>query len=107
MTESDLALALTIAVGLALRLVGLLLGGALRPDAPFIAWANAVSVSTLSCFVALAIAAPAGLLATVPLPARLVGLAAGGLAYWRLRGRLLPAMAAGLAALLLARLVTG
>ncbi|MBU8543277.1 MULTISPECIES: AzlD domain-containing protein [Roseomonadaceae] len=107
MSQPDLALLLTVLVGLALRGLGLLLGGALRPDHPAIAWASAVSVATLAAFVTLAIAAPAGLLATVPLAARLVGLAAGGLAYWRLRGRLLPAMAAGLAALLLARLLTG
>jgi hypothetical protein len=107
MSQPDLALLLTVLIGLALRGLGLLLGGALRPEHPAIAWASAVSVATLAAFVTLAIAAPAGLLATVPLAARLAGLAAGGLAYWRLRGRLLPAMAAGLAALLLARLITG
>ncbi len=107
MTEADLALLVTVAIGLGLRLAGLLLGGALRPDHGFIAWASAVSIATLACFVALAIIAPAGLLATVPLSARLCGLAAGALA-WALAGRrLLPAMGAGLAALLLARLLTG
>ena len=107
MTEADLALAATIGIGLALRLVGLLLGGALRPDHGFIAWASAVSVATLACFVTLAIAAPAGLLATVPLAARLAGLAGGAAAYLGFGRRLLPAMVAGLAALLLARLATG
>jgi hypothetical protein len=107
MNQADWALALTVGIGLALRGCGLLLGGALRPDHPAIAWASAVSVATLAAFVTLAIAAPAGLLATVPWPARLAGLAAGGLAYGLLRRRLLPAMAAGLGALLLARLWTG
>ncbi len=107
MSEADAALALTVGIGLALRGVGLLLGGALRPDHPAIAWASAVSVATLAAFVTLAIAAPAGLLATVPWPARLAGLAAGGLAYGGLGRRLLPAMAAGVAGLLLARLWTG
>lgn len=107
MTEADLALALTIGIGLALRLAGLLLGGALRPEHGFITWASAVSVATLACFVALAIAAPSGLLATVPLAARLSGLAGGAIAYLGFGRRLLPAMAAGLAALLLARLATG
>jgi hypothetical protein len=107
MSQADWALALTIGIGLALRGLGLLLGGALRPDHPAIAWASAVSVATLAAFVTLAIAVPSGLLATVPLPARLAGLGAGGLAFWLLRGRLLPAMAAGLAALLLARLIAG
>ncbi|WP_439596650.1 hypothetical protein [Falsiroseomonas sp.] len=107
MSQADWALLLTIGIGLALRGLGLLLGGALRPDHPAIAWASAVSVATLAAFVTLAIAAPAGLLATVPWPARLAGLAAGFLAFRLLPGRLLPAMAAGLAALLLARVLTG
>ncbi|MBU8537009.1 hypothetical protein [Falsiroseomonas tokyonensis] len=107
MSQADAALAFTIGIGLALRGCGLLLGGALRPDHPAIAWASAVSVATLAAFVTLAIAAPAGLLATVPLAARLAGLAAGFLAFRLLPGRLLPAMGAGLAALLLARALTG
>lgn len=107
MSEADLALATTIGIGLALRLVGLLLGGALRPDHGFIAWASAVSVATLACFVALAIVAPAGLLASVPLAARLAGVAGGAAAYLGLGRRLLPAMLAGIGALLLARLATG
>lgn len=107
MSQADWALALTIGIGVALRGLGLLLGGALRPDHPGIAWASAVSVATLAAFVTLAIAAPAGLLATVPLAARLAGLAGGGLAFWLLRGRLLPAMAVGLTALSLARNWTG
>jgi branched-subunit amino acid transport protein len=106
MSGADLALLLTVLLGLGLRGAGLALGGALRPDHPFIAWASAVSVATLSAFVALAIAAPSGLLASVPWPARLAGLAAGGLVYALSRG-LLPAMLAGLAGLLLARLATG
>jgi len=104
-SQADLALALTIAIGFALRGAGLVLGGVLRADHPAIAWASAVSVATLACFVALALAAPVGLLASVPWPARLAGVVAGGLAYRRLG--LLPAMLAGLGALLLARLVTG
>jgi len=107
MSEADLALAATIGIGLALRLLGLMLGGALRPDHGFIAWASAVSVATLACFVALAIVAPAGLLATVPLAARLAGVAGGAVAYLGLGRRLLPAMIAGIGALLLARLATG
>jgi hypothetical protein len=106
-SQADWALALTVLAGLLLRGSGLWLGGALRPDHPVIAWASAVSVATLACFVTLAIAAPAGLLATVPLPARLAGLAGGALAWRMSRGRLLPAMLGGLATLLLARLATG
>ncbi|MGX9966446.1 hypothetical protein ACVFYP_24195 [Roseomonas sp. F4] len=107
MSQPDLALLLTVLIGLALRGFGLLLGGALRPDHPMIAWASAVSVATLAAFVTLAIVAPAGLLATVPLAARLSGLAAGGIAYRLLGQRLLPAMAVGLGTLLLMRMVTG
>lgn len=107
MSDADLALWLTVAIGFGLRLVGLTLGGVLRADHPAIAWASAVSVATLACFVALALVAPAGLLATVPWPARLAGVAAGAAAYLMFGQRLLPAMLAGLAALVLARLVTG
>ena len=55
----------------------MLLAGALRPDHPFIRWAAAVSQAVLAAFVVLAVVAPAGGLAGVPLPARLAGLAAG------------------------------
>jgi hypothetical protein len=102
MSDADLALLLTVLAGLGLRGAGLALGGALRPDHPFIAWASAVSVATLSAFVVLAIAAPAGLLASVPWPARLAGVAAGALGWRVFRGRLLPALLAGLAGLLAA-----
>jgi hypothetical protein len=104
MTGADLALLLTVLAGVGLRGAGLALGGALRPDHPFIAWASAVSVATLSAFVVLAIAAPSGLLATVPWPARLAGVAAGGIGWLAFRGATLPALLAGLAGLMLARL---
>ena len=105
MNQADLALVLTIAIGVALRAAGLILGGVLRVDHPAIAWASAVSVAILACFVALALVAPTGLLAGVPWPARLAGVVAGGVACCLLG--LLPAMLAGLGALLLARLATG
>lgn len=100
MSGPDLALLLTVLAMLLLRGAGLLLGGVLRADHPAIAWASSVSVATLAAFVVLAIAAPSGLLATVPWPARLAGVAAGALA-WRLsRGGMLPALLAGVAAVL-------
>lgn len=100
MTGADLALLLTALAMLLLRASGLLLGGVLRPDHPAIAWASAVSVATLAAFVVLAIAAPAGLLASLPWPARLAGVAAGGLA-WRLsRGGMLASLLAGVGAVL-------
>ena len=107
MTGADLALLLTVLTGLALRALGLALGGAVRPDHPLIAWAAAVSVATLAAFVALAVAAPTGLLATIPLPARLAGLAAGAITFAATRGAILPALLAGLAGLGFARLITG
>jgi hypothetical protein len=99
MSGADLALALTALAMLAVRGAGLAVAGALRPDHPFIAWAAAVSQATLAAFVALAVVAPGGVLATVPLPARLAGLLAGLIGYALLRGRLLPALLCGLAAL--------
>ena len=64
-------------------------------------------VAVLAAFVVLAVAAPAGVLAEVPLAARVAGLAAGLLGYWALRGRLLPALLCGLAALAAVRALLG
>jgi hypothetical protein len=99
--EADLALLLTALACLALRVAGVLVAGALRPDHPFVAWAGAVSQATLAAFVALAVAAPAGARAGVARAARAGALAAALLAYAASGRRLLPAMLAGLAAVLL------
>ncbi len=96
-------LLLTAAAMLALRGAGMLLAGTLRPDHPFIRWAAAVSQAALAAFVALAVIAPAGAVAAVPLPARLAGLAAGLGVHAATGGRALPSLGSGLAALLLAR----
>jgi len=101
MSGADLALLLTVLAMLGLRGAGLLLGGVLRPDHPVIAWATAVSVATLAAFVVLAVAMPSGLLATVPWPARLAGVAAGALAWRLARGGLLLPLLAGVGAVLL------
>jgi hypothetical protein len=100
---ADLALLLTAAAMLALRAVGLAVAGALGPRHWLVQWAAAVSQATLAAFVALAVVAPVGALAGVPLAARLAGLGAGLLAWRLLRGRLLPALLAGLAALVAVR----
>jgi hypothetical protein len=100
MTGPDLALLLTVLAMLGLRGAGLLLGGVLRPDHPVIAWAAAVSMATLSAFVVLAVAVPSGLLATVPWPARLAGVAVGALAWRLARGGLLVPLLAGVGAVL-------
>jgi uncharacterized membrane protein len=103
MADADLALILTGSACLALRLAGLLLAGRLRPDHPFIAWATSVAQATLAAFVTLAVLAPTGSLATLPLHARLTGLAAGTAAFFALRQRLLPALLVGLVVLVLVR----
>nr|WP_280846087.1 AzlD domain-containing protein [Neoroseomonas nitratireducens] len=90
---------------LALRLAGVWLAGGLSVDHPAIAWATAVAQATLAAFVALAIVAPAGALAEVPLAARLAGLAVGVATCLASRRRLLPSLLAGLAAMLLVRAV--
>ncbi len=105
MAEADLALALAAAAMLLLRAIGLLVAGALRPDHPLVAWAAAVSQATLAAFVALAVAVPGGAVAGLPWPARLAGLAVGLLAWRSLGERLLTALGAGIAALLLVRWV--
>ncbi|CAH0145958.1 AzlD domain-containing protein [Roseomonas sp. CECT 9278] len=103
MAPADLALILTAAACLALRLAGVWLAGGLTTDHPVIAWATAVAQATLAAFVTLAIVAPAGALAEVPLAARLAGLAVGVAACLAMRRRLLPALVAGLAAMLVVR----
>lgn len=103
MPAADLALALTAAACLVLRLAGVWLAGGLSTEHPAIAWATAVAQATLAAFVTLAIMAPAGALAEVPLAARLAGLAVGVAACLALRRRMLPALLAGLAAMLAVR----
>jgi len=103
MPPADLALLLTALGGLGLRLAGVWLAGGLSTDHPAIAWATAVAQATLAAFVALAIVAPAGALAEVPLTARLVGLAVGVTVCLTMRQRLLPALIAGLGAMLVVR----
>ena len=68
-----------------------------------IAWATAVAQATLAAFVTLAIIAPAGALAEVPLAARLAGLGTGIAVCLVKRRWLLPALLAGLAVMLLVR----
>jgi hypothetical protein len=101
--DADLALVLTALACLALRALGVTLAGGLSADHPLIAWATAVAQATLAAFVALAIVAPSGALAEVPLAARLTGLGVGlavCLGYGR---RMLPALLAGIVAMLAAR----
>lgn len=103
MAPADLALVLTAAACLVLRLAGVWLAGGLTTDHPVIAWATAVAQATLAAFVTLAIVAPAGALAEVPLAARLAGLGAGVAACLALHRRMLPALMAGLAVMLVVR----
>ena len=105
MADADLALLLTALACLGLRAVGVALAGGLAADHPLIAWATAVAQATLTVFVVLAIVSPGGALADVPLMARLAGLGVGlavCLGYGR---RMLPALLAGIAAMLMVRMV--
>lgn len=87
-------LALLVLACAALRGAGLALAGRMGPDHPFIQWAAAVALATLAAFVATALAAPTGALATLPTAARLAGLLAG-LAWWARNGGLLAPVTAG------------
>jgi Branched-chain amino acid transport protein (AzlD) len=100
---ATVALLLAAAAMLALRGAGMLLAGTLRPDHPFIRWAASVSQAVLAAFVTLAVIAPTGALATLPLPARLLALGAALAAHTASGGRVLPSLGAGLAVLLAAR----
>jgi hypothetical protein len=102
---ADLALLLTALACLGLRLAGVWLAGGLSTEHPAIAWATAVAQATLAAFVTLAIVAPAGALAEVPLVARLAGLGVGVAACLARRKRMLPALLAGLVAMLVVRAV--
>jgi hypothetical protein len=103
MAEADLALALTALACLGLRFAGVWLAGGLDAEHPAIAWATAVAQATLAAFVALAIIAPAGALAAVPLAARLFGLGLAVIALRLWRGHLLSALLVGLLAMLAVR----
>jgi len=84
-----------VAITLGLRAAGLALAWRLPATHPAIAWAAAVSEAALSAWVVLALVSPG----PWPLTARLAG-AGAGLAVFFLAGqRLLPGMAAGLAAI--------
>ncbi|MEO3471104.1 AzlD domain-containing protein [Roseomonas sp. CAU 1739] len=103
MPPADLALLVTALACLGLRLAGVLLAGGLSTDHPLIAWATAVAQATLAAFVTLAIVAPNGALAEIPLNARLAGLAVGMVICLTDRRRLLPALLAGLGTMLVMR----
>lgn len=97
MSGSDLALILLILACALLRAAGLLVAGRLRPDHPFVRWAASVALATLAAFIAVAIVAPTGMLASIPFAARLLGLAVTlGWMLWR--GGMLAPLLAGLSA---------
>lgn len=104
MSGPDLALLLLILGCAAMRGAGLLVAGRLRTDHPFVRWAAAVSLATLTAFVLAAVVAPGGILTEIPPLARGAGLAASVLIlFWR-GGLALPvlgglAVTLGLAAL--------
>lgn len=97
MSGTDLALILLILACALLRAAGLLVAGRLRPDHPFVRWAASVALATLAAFIAVAIVAPTGMLASIPFAARLLGLAVTlGWMLWR--GGMLAPLLAGLSA---------
>lgn len=107
MAPADLALAATALACLALRLAGVWLAGSLSTEHPAIAWATAVAQATLAAFVTLAIVAPAGTLAEVPLVARLAGLGVGVAICLGFGRRMLPALLSGLVVMQLVRMLAG
>ncbi|MDB5412853.1 MAG: hypothetical protein JWR10_1188 [Rubritepida sp.] len=82
-----------------MRGIGLLVAGRLRTDHPFVRWAASVSVATLATFIAAAVIAPTGTLASIPLHGRIAGLVVA-VAVLAWRGGLLLPLLAGLAATL-------
>ena len=102
---ADVALALTALACLLLRSAGVWLAGGLGSDHPVIAWATAIAQATLAAFVMLAIIAPSGALADVPLAARLFGLGVGVAVCLAFGRNLLPALLVGVAAMLALRAI--
>lgn len=100
METADIALALTALACLLLRSAGVWLAGGLGGDHPAIAWATAIAQATLAAFVMLAIIAPTGALADVPLMARLFGFGVGVTVCLAFGRNLLPALVVGLMAML-------
>lgn len=96
MGGADLALLLLILACVALRAAGLLVAGQLRPDHPFVRWAASVSLATLAAFIVAAAVAPGGMLASIPIGARLLGLLIA-IGWMLRRGGLLAPLLAGLA----------
>ncbi|MBP0444598.1 hypothetical protein J8J14_07360 [Roseomonas sp. SSH11] len=92
-----------IAAMLALRGLGMALAWRLPPGHPAITWATAVSEAALAAWVVLALLSPG----PWPIPARLAGVAAALIAFFATGQRLLPGMAAGLAAIWLAGQLLG
>ena len=103
MEAADIALALTAIACLLLRSTGVWLAGGFGGDHPVIAWATAIAQATLAAFVTLAITAPTGALANVPLAARLCGLGVGVMVCLTFGRNLLPALVVGLVAMLALR----
>lgn len=97
MSGADQALLLLILACALLRAAGLLVAGRLRPDHPFVRWAASVALATLAAFIAVAILTPTGLLASIALPARILGLVTA-LAWLARRGGMLAPLVAGLGA---------
>ncbi|WP_051212382.1 hypothetical protein [Rubritepida flocculans] len=100
MSGDDLALGLLVLACAGMRGAGLLVAGRLSPDHPFVRWAASVSLATLAAFVTLAVVAPTGALALIPLSGRLLGLGAA-LAVLASCGGLLAPLLAGLGGTLL------
>lgn len=100
MSGDDLALGLLVLACAGMRGAGLLVAGRLSPDHPFVRWAASVSLATLAAFVTLAVVAPTGALALIPLAGRLLGLGAA-LAVLAWRGGMLAPLLAGLGGTLL------
>ena len=105
MEAADIALALTALACLMLRSAGVWLAGGLGRDHPVIAWATAIAQATLAAFVMLAIIAPTGALADVPLAARLFGLGVGVAVSLGFGRNLLPALLVGVIAMLALRAI--
>nr|WP_283771020.1 AzlD domain-containing protein [Roseococcus pinisoli] len=87
-----------------MRAAGLLVAGRLKPDHPFVRWAGSVAQATLTAFVLAAVIAPGGIMASLPLVARVAGLAAAvAILFWR-GGLLLPVLGGLAVTLVLAAL---
>lgn len=88
-------LGLAVAVTYLWRGLGAMFSSRIQPDGPLFQWVSCVSHAMLAGLIARMTVLPLGALAATPLTDRLLGMAVAFVAFHLGRGRILPAVVAG------------